>query len=55
MKRKRKNDGREILIIEDDEEILRVLKQVLTYEGYLVDTALTGKAGFIGREQRRTW
>jgi len=34
-----------ILIIEDDEEILRVLKRVLTYEGYIVDTALTGKAG----------
>ena len=34
-----------ILIIEDDEEILRVLKRVLTYEGYVVDTALTGQAG----------
>jgi two-component system response regulator MprA len=34
-----------ILIIEDDEEILRVLKRVLTYEGYIVDTALTGQAG----------
>ncbi len=41
-----------ILIIEDDEEILRVLKRVLTYEGYIVDTALTGKDGLIlAREQ----
>ncbi len=42
-----------ILIIEDDEEILRVLKRVLTYEGYVVDTALTGQAGLtLAREQR---
>ncbi len=42
-----------ILIIEDDEEILRVLKRVLTYEGYMVDTALTGKAGLtLAGEQR---
>lgn len=42
-----------ILIIEDDEEILRVLTRVLTYEGYLVDTALTGKAGLtLASEQR---
>jgi two-component system response regulator MprA len=34
-----------ILIIEDDEEILRVLRRVLTYEGYIVDTAMTGMAG----------
>lgn len=34
-----------ILIIEDDEEILRVLRKALCYEGYIVDTALTGKAG----------
>ncbi len=41
-----------ILIIEDDEEILRVLKRVLTYEGYVVDTALTGLAGLtLAREQ----
>lgn len=41
-----------ILIIEDDEEILRVLKRVLTYEGYIVDTALTGQAGLtLAREQ----
>ncbi|MCB2214418.1 response regulator transcription factor [bacterium] len=41
-----------ILIIEDDEEILRVLKRVLTYEGYIVDTAMTGQAGLtLAREQ----
>ncbi|MDY6874211.1 MAG: response regulator transcription factor [Chloroflexota bacterium] len=41
-----------ILIIEDDEEILRVLKRVLTYEGYIVDTAMTGQAGLtLVREQ----
>ncbi len=41
-----------ILIVEDDEEILRVLKRVLTYEGYIVDTALAGKDGLIlAREQ----
>ncbi len=41
-----------ILIIEDDEEILRVLKRVLTYEGYVVDTALTGQAGLtLAQEQ----
>jgi len=42
-----------ILIIEDDEEILRVLKRVLTYEGYIVDTALTGKAGLILAQEQR--
>jgi len=42
-----------ILIIEDDEEIVRVLARVLTYEGYLVDTALTGKAGLtLASEQK---
>ena len=42
-----------ILIIEDDEEILRLLKRVLNYEGYIVDTALTGKAGLtLAGEQR---
>ncbi len=41
-----------ILIIEDDEEIQRVLKRVLTYEGYIVDSALTGKAGItLAKEQ----
>jgi two-component system response regulator MprA len=31
-----------ILIIEDDEAILRVLRRSLAYEGYTVDTALDG-------------
>ena len=34
-----------ILIIEDDEAILKILRRVLTYEGYQVDTALDGKSG----------
>jgi two-component system, OmpR family, response regulator MprA len=34
-----------ILIIEDDEAILKILRRVLTYEGYQVDTALEGKSG----------
>jgi two-component system response regulator MprA len=42
-----------ILIIEDDEEILKILKRVLNFEGYVVDTALTGKAGLtLASEQR---
>jgi two-component system response regulator MprA len=34
-----------ILIIEDDEAILRVLRRALAYEGYRVDTALDGESG----------
>ncbi|HEY3343800.1 MAG TPA: response regulator transcription factor [Anaerolineaceae bacterium] len=34
-----------ILIIEDDEAILKVLRRGLVYEGYQVDTALDGQAG----------
>jgi two-component system response regulator MprA len=34
-----------ILIIEDDEAILRFLRRGLAYEGYLVDTATDGEAG----------
>jgi len=34
-----------ILIIEDDEGILRVLRRALTYEGYQVETALDGESG----------
>jgi two-component system, OmpR family, response regulator MprA len=34
-----------ILIIEDDEGILRVLRRALTYEGYQVETALDGENG----------
>ena len=42
-----------ILIIEDDEDILRLLSRVLTYEGYIVDTALTGKLGLtLASEQK---
>jgi two-component system response regulator MprA len=34
-----------ILIIEDDEGILKVLRRALVYEGYQVDTALDGESG----------
>lgn len=34
-----------ILIIEDDEAILRVLRRALAYEGYQVETAVDGEAG----------
>ena len=34
-----------ILIIEDDEGIVRVLRRALTYEGYQVETALDGESG----------
>ena len=34
-----------ILIIEDDEGIVRVLRRALSYEGYLVDTAQDGENG----------
>jgi two-component system, OmpR family, response regulator MprA len=34
-----------ILIIEDDEGIVRVLRRALTYEGYQVETALDGETG----------
>jgi two-component system response regulator MprA len=34
-----------ILIIEDDEAILRVLRRALSYEGYRVDTAPDGESG----------
>ncbi len=41
-----------ILIIEDDEEIVRVLRRVLDFEGYKVDTALTGQLGLnLAQEQ----
>ena len=32
-----------ILIIEDDDAILKVLKRTLTYEGYRVDSAMDGE------------
>jgi two-component system response regulator MprA len=34
-----------ILIIEDDEGIVRVLRRALTYEGYQIETALDGEGG----------
>ena len=34
-----------ILIIEDDEGILRVLRRALSYEGYQIETALDGETG----------
>jgi two-component system response regulator MprA len=36
-----------ILVIEDDEEIVRVLKRSLEHENYLVDVALDGEMGLI--------
>ena len=36
-----------ILIIDNDEENLKELNKSLTFEGYIVDTALTGKEGLI--------
>ena len=41
-----------ILIIEDDEGIVRVLRRALTYEGYQVETALDGENGL---SQARDW
>ncbi|MDO9085575.1 MAG: response regulator transcription factor [Anaerolineaceae bacterium] len=35
-----------ILIIEDDQAIVRVLKRTLTYEGYNVENAFDGETGF---------
>jgi two-component system, OmpR family, response regulator MprA len=34
-----------ILIIEDDEAILKILRRVLAYEGYQVETSLDGQSG----------
>ena len=36
-----------ILIIEDDEAILKFLRRGLAYEGYLVDTATDGESGLV--------
>lgn len=41
-----------ILIIEDDEGIVRVLRRALTYEGYQVEAALDGETGLA---QARDW
>ncbi len=34
-----------ILIIEDDDQILKILRRSLVYEGYQVDTAVDGEEG----------
>jgi two-component system response regulator MprA len=36
-----------VLIIEDDEAIVKMLRRALAYEGYQVDTALDGESGLI--------
>lgn len=36
-----------ILIIEDDQAILKILQRGLSYEGYIVDTAMDGRSGLI--------
>ena len=36
-----------ILIIEDDQAILKLLQRGLAYEGYMVDTATDGRTGLI--------
>jgi len=42
-----------ILVIEDDEGIVRVLRRALSYEGYTVDTALDGETGLtLAREHQ---
>ena len=35
-----------ILIVEDDQAIVRVLKRTLTYEGYNVENAFDGETGY---------
>jgi len=42
-----------ILIIEDDEAIVKVLRRSLTYEGYQVETALDGETGLMLARNRR--
>lgn len=41
-----------ILIIEDDQAILKLLQRGLTYEGYKVDTATDGRMGLIQARDR---
>jgi len=36
-----------ILIIEDDQAILKILQRGLVYEGYTVDTAIEGRGGLM--------
>ena len=42
-----------ILIIEDDEAILKVLRRSLAYEGYVVDTAVDGESGLTTARDRK--
>jgi len=39
------NEKIKVIIIEDDESIIKSLKEILTSEGYEVDTATDGKEG----------
>jgi DNA-binding response OmpR family regulator len=41
------NMNERILIIEDDQAILKLLQRGLAYEGYTVDTAMDGRTGLI--------
>jgi two-component system, OmpR family, response regulator MprA len=41
-----------VLIIEDDEGIVRVLQRALTYEGYQVETASDGESGLAAARER---
>jgi len=42
-----------ILIIEDDEAIVKILRRTLAYEGYQVDTALDGETGLAQAKDHR--
>lgn len=45
-----------VLVIEDDEQILKLLKRGLAYEGYEVDTAMDGPSGLaIARDYPPMW
>jgi two-component system response regulator MprA len=43
----RSNMNERILIIEDDQAILKILQRGLAYEGYTVDTATEGRSGLM--------
>jgi DNA-binding response OmpR family regulator len=43
-----------ILIIEDDEGIVKILKRSLIYEGYQVDSAADGESG-LNQAHILTW
>ena len=44
-----------ILIIEDDEAIVRVLRRSLAYEGYTVDAATDGESGLALARDAHPW